>query len=635
MIKSAFFVFCILLSSALGFAQNSWSERMALSFMQNHQDSIVVKPKITARWDYEQGLMLKALEKVWRKTADPKYFNYIQNDLDRYVTKDGDIRTYDIEDYNLDNIATGRALLMLYHQSLPDKEKYRKAADLLWQQLEEQPLTKEGGYWHKKRYPFQMWLDGLFMAEPFSAEYSKMFNHPEHFDHIVRQFSLIDKYAVDPKTGLIYHGYDESREQKWADKQTGLSEHFWGRAIGWYAMALVEVLDYLPEEHPGHSQLISYLQKLAPALVRYQDTKSGVWYQMTALAGKEGNYLEASSSCMFTYALLKGVRMGYLDTSFRESGIKGFNGIIKEFITIEDNGQISLENTVSVGGLGGDPYRDGTYEYYLSEPIRKNDLKGLGPFIFAAIEMELIEEGFPGAGQKVGLDYHFNKEFRKDWNGNKEQFHYTWEDTQHSGFLWLGDTFRNYGAETVAIKEKPTKANLQDLNVYILVDPDDKKETDAPNFIDKKVIKTIKKWVGNGGTLLVMTNDSAHCDLPHVNELIKVFGLSFTYKDINMVQGREFSMGAVNVGSGNTVFPNVSKVYIKELVTLNTNSAASKILTKDSEVIMAEVKYKNGNVLVVGDPWLYNEYVDGRKIPMEYQNFQAAKDLAKYILSKQ
>ncbi|SOE21508.1 unsaturated rhamnogalacturonyl hydrolase [Spirosomataceae bacterium TFI 002] len=611
--------------------QLPYSQWMANSFMSLHQDSIAVKEGKPARWDYEQGLMLKALEKVWRSTADDKYFNYIVNDLNRYVDKDGEIRTYPLEDFNLDNIATGRALLTMYNQSQPNREKFKAAAENLWSQLEDQPLTSEGGYWHKKRYPNQMWLDGLFMAEPFSAEFAKMFNHPEHFEHIYRQFELIEKNAVDSKTGLIYHGYDESREQDWADKKTGLSPHFWGRAIGWYAMALVEVLDYFPMNHPRRPELISYLQRLAPALVKYQDEKSGVWYQMTALAGKEGNYLESSSSCMFTYTLLKGARMGYLDQGYQEAGIKGFKGILKEFLIYEKDGSLSLDKAVSVGGLGGDPYRDGTYEYYLSEPIKINDLKGLGPFIFAATEFELLDELNVGKNKKVGLDTYFNREFRTGYNGVQEQFHYTWDDQQHSGFYWFGNIFKNYGASLENI-DKPSYKNMKGVDVYIIVDPDNEEETASPNFITPTDIKQIKKWVKKGGHLLLMTNDEGHCELKGADMLIREFGMSFTFENMNMVEGKNFDQGSVMVEKGNPIFPNTKEVYIKELVTINPAEDSKTILSKDGKAIMVSSAYKKGHITVIGDPWLYNEYVDGRRISKKFQNFQAAKDLSKWLL---
>lgn len=610
-----------------------YSVRMAESFMTWHKDSIAVKENKPASWDYEQGLMYKAIEKVWNRTGNGKYFEYVRRDMDRYVQKDGSIRTYKYDDFNLDNIPTGRALLTLYQQTQPDKDKYRKAADLLWKQIENQPQTKEGGFWHKKRYPYQMWLDGLFMAEPFAAEYSLIFNHPEHFDHIAKQFALIEKYAVDPKTGLVYHAYDESKEQKWADPKTGLSPHFWSRAIGWYAMALVDVLDYMPANHPEHANLIKYLQRLAPALVKYQDAKSGVWYQMTTQGTRKGNYFEASASCMFVYALAKGVRMGYLPATYLASAKKGYAGILKEFVEEEANGTLSLNKTVSVGGLGGSPYRDGTYEYYLSEPIRKNDLKGVGPFIFASVEMEIAAENSLGKGKVVAADYYFNHEFRKDHNSNQEQFHYTWEDRQHSGFWLWGTIFRDLGAKTTSITAAPTAANLKNVNVYIIVDPDTKKETAAPNFVQEGDIKAISAWVKAGGTLVLMSNDTSNCEHPHFNRLAKEFGLQFLPKNVNMVQGQQWEQGRVDIPVGNAVFKNTKAVYIKELSPLEVKAPAQALVTQKGDVIMAVSKVGKGTVFAVGDPWLYNEYTDGRRIPMTYENFSAAKDLALWLLN--
>lgn len=632
--KLFFFNTLLLLFSYSLAAQNTpYSVRMATSFMTWYKDSIAVKEGKPAAWDYEQGLMLKALEKVWHRTGDGKYFEYIRRDIDRYVQKDGNIRTYPYNDFNLDNIPTGRALLMLYQQSQPDKEKYRNAADLLWKQIENQPKTKEGGYWHKKRYPYQMWLDGLFMAEPFSAEYSLLFNHPAHFDDIAKQFALIEKYAVDSKTGLVYHGYDESKEQKWADPKTGLSPHFWSRAIGWYAMALVDVLDYFPQNHPERANLIKYLQRLAPALVKYQDAKSGVWYQMISQGTRTGNYFEASGSCMFVYALAKGVRMGYLPKTFLASAQKGYAGILKEFVEEQANGTLSLNKTVSVGGLGGTPYRDGSYDYYLSEPIRKNDLKGVGPFIFASVEMEIAAENSLGQGKTVATDYYFNREFRKDINGNEEQFHYTWEDRLHSGFWLWGTIFRNYGAKTTAIKAVPTAQSLKNVDVYIIVDPDTKKETPNPNFIQEADIQQISNWVKAGGTLVLMANDSANCEHTHFNRLAKGFGFEFLPKNVNMVQGTKWEQGRVDINAGNPIFKNTKSVYIKELAPLGLTAPAQAILTHNGDVIVGIAKVGKGTVFAVGDPWLYNEYTDGRRIPMVYENFSAARDLAKWLLS--
>ncbi|MCB0475786.1 MAG: glycoside hydrolase family 88 protein, partial [Flavobacteriaceae bacterium] len=293
-----------------------------------------------------------------------------------------------LKNYNLDMIKSGDAVFYLYQ--VTKEPRFLKAMDTLHKQLEGQPATTEGGYWHKKIYPDQMWLDGVYMAEPFHARYAKYFMNKEAatkiYDKIVLQFDLIEKHNRDPETGLYYHGWDESREQRWADKKTGLSQNFWSRGMGWYGMAMVDVLDYLPEDHPGRERIIGYLNQYAQAIIKYQDT-SGTWYQVLNFPGREGNYLEATGSCMFTYTLAKGVAKGYLPERYMENANKAFRGILKEFISVDENGLVNLNQCCAVAGLGGDPYRDGSYEYYINEKIRSNDPKGTGPFILAALEL--------------------------------------------------------------------------------------------------------------------------------------------------------------------------------------------------------------------------------------------------------
>lgn len=626
-----YLIFIFILFSNLLLAQAPWSERMAATFMASHKDSILIGSNPTAIWDYEQGLMMKALEKLWVHTGDGKYYNYIQKDIDYFINDNGNIRTYDVADYNLDNIASGHALLLLYQET--GKEKYKKAAYLLRDQLKNQPRNNAGGFWHKKRYPYQMWLDGLYMAEPFYTEFAVTFKEPSILDDVAKQFALIEEHAVDPKTGLLYHAYDEARQQKWANQMSGTSPQFWGRAMGWYAMALVDVLDYFPADHPQRANIIKDLQRLMSALIKYQD-KSGSWYQIVDQGGRAGNYLEASASSMYVYALLKGLRMDYLDPSFRKNAEKGYQGLLKNFVETDASGMVHLDKVVSVGGLGGDPYRDGSYEYYLSEPIRKDDLKGVGPFIMASVEMEMAQEKKVGEGKKVGLDYYFNREYRKGRDGQTERFHYTWEDKTNSGFWLWGELFKNYGAMLDSLPTAPNASNLKNFDVYIIVDPDTKKETTNPNFIEAAHIQAITDWVKAGGVLVLMANDSANVELPHFNQLAKAFGMEFTDKSRNMVQGDQFEQGKVMIPAGHSIFKNPKKLYVKELSVLSIQAPAKASITEGTDIIMATAKFGKGTVFAIGDPWLYNEYVNGKKIPAEYENFAAAKDLAKWLLKK-
>lgn len=615
---------------------------MADSFIRQHPDSIVIGNNKAARWDYEQGLILKAFERVWNRTADARYYTYIVKDLDQFVRKDGSIRTYKAEDYNIDNMPTGRALLMVGQQTQPGRDKYLKAAALLRQQLANQPRNAEGGFWHKKRYPDQMWLDGLYMGAPFYAEYGQVMNEPQNFDDIAKQFALIERHAVDPKTGLLYHAWDQSKQQRWANPQTGQSSNFWGRAVGWYAMALVDVLDYFPAAHPARPKLIGYLQRLAPVLAKYQDKPSGLWYQVMDQGNRKGNYLETSASCMFVYALAKGVRMGYLNESYLPVAKRGYAGIQERFVKTDEKGDLHLEGTVSVGGLGGagtpdQPYRDGSYEYYLSEPLRRDDLKGIGPFMMASVEVEMLDELRLGKGKRIGLDYFFNNEYRPPsitatGQTAPERYHYTWEDRTHSGFWLWGNAFRELGATTVSVPAAPTPESLRNLNVYIIVDPDTPKETVKPNYIGSEHIKTITDWVKAGGTLVLMANDSINCELTNFNQLAAQFGVQFTNAMGNRVEGTKWEQGSIRIPAGNPIFSQTKEIYIKEYAPLQIKDPSVSVLDHKGTAVMATANIGKGRVFVVGDPWLYNEYTDGRRIPINYENFGAGKELAKWLL---
>lgn len=636
-----FIILCLLALPSWAQAQSTpWSQKMTATIMATYPDSMMYKGGKVAHWDYEMGLILHAIEQVWYRTGDARYFDYIKKHIDRYVNDDGSIRTYEFDKFNIDFVTPGRSLLMLYQQSLPNKEKYRKAADQLRKQLAQQPRTKEGGFWHKQIYPYQMWLDGLYMAEPFYAEYTKLFNpNGKDFDDIINQFVWMEKNARDAKTGLLYHGWDESRQQKWANPQTGNSPNFWSRALGWYAMALVDVLDYIPPTHPRRGELVTILQRFMPAVVKYQDPASGCWYQVTdrmgdKAEGRPGNYLEASGTGMFVYTLAKGVRLGYLPQSMLPVAKKGFDGMLKNFITTDNDKLVHLEKTVLVGGLGGNPYRDGSYEYYLSEKIRQDDLKGVGPFIMASVEMEIAGENSLGKGRTVAVDNYFNHEFRKDFNGEQEPFHYTWDDPQHSGFRLWGNTFRDLGAKTTMVTTAPTAASLKDVNVYIIVDPDTPKETAKPNYISATDSKAISDWVKAGGVLVLMANDTSNCEHLHLNQLAAQFGMQFLPKNINMVKNDQFEQGRVDIPANNEIFPKTKTVYIKELSPIDLKAPAKAVVTKENDVIIATAKVGKGTVFAVGDPWLYNEYTDGRKIPATYQNFQAGKDLAMWLLKQ-
>jgi unsaturated rhamnogalacturonyl hydrolase len=361
---------------------------IAESFLAQHPGGVTHDKYMTKEdWNYEQGLMLEALYQMYRKTGDEKYFDFMKANMDLFVDDDGKIRTYEFDTFNIDNIPPGRALLVLYQKT--KNEKYKKAADTLRKQLAQHPKTKSNGFWHKKIYPNQIWLDGLYMGQPFYAEYSNLFNQSKDLDHVLHHFELIDQKAWNPTAKLHYHAWDESKKMPWANPETGTSPNFWSRAIGWYCMAIVDVLDFIPENHPKRDFLIKLLNRISEGLLQYQDAESKMWRQVTDQGKREGNYLETSASAMFAYTFAKGARKGYLDKKYLAIAKEIHAGIINTYVKLDENGYLELNGTCRSAGLGGKPYRDGSYEYYISEPFRINDFKGYGPFLLTAIELEL------------------------------------------------------------------------------------------------------------------------------------------------------------------------------------------------------------------------------------------------------
>jgi unsaturated rhamnogalacturonyl hydrolase len=361
-----------------------WSDKMALTLMKRHPQSYMIDDSKAPKWDYVHGLVLHSFGELYKKNPDPRYAAYAKGYTDILIQNDGSIKTYELEKYNIDMIVAGRLLFNLYETT--KENRYLIAMQTLKKQLEEQPRTNSGGFWHKKIYPNQMWLDGLYMGEPFYTQYTVTFENGKNLDDIAKQFEQIQLHATDPKTGLLYHGWDESKEMPWANKTTGNSPNFWSRALGWYAMALVDVLDYFPKDHPKQKKLVGYLNNVAASLAKYQD-KSGLWYQVTDKGGKEGNYLESSGSSMFAYAFAKGANKGYLPANYKKLANKAFDGLTKQLIKVDADGTITLTQACAVAGLGGNPYRDGSYEYYVNERKKDNDPKATGPFILAALEL--------------------------------------------------------------------------------------------------------------------------------------------------------------------------------------------------------------------------------------------------------
>lgn len=341
-------------------------------------------------WNYMDGCMINAILELYLMKKDSKYLEFADAFIDYFVEEDGRIRSYSPEEYNLDNINAGKTLFELYE--LTHKEKYRKAIDTVYSQIQGQPRTSTGNFWHKLIYPHQIWLDGLYMAQPFYMQYEATYNDGKGCMDSYKQFLHVYDLMRDTRNGLYYHAYDDSRQMFWCDKVTGLSDNFWLRALGWYAMALIDTMDVMPVfMSKEKEQLRTIYQELIDSMLPYQDEETGMWYQVVNRGGIAPNYLETSGSAIFAFAIMKSVRLGFLDNSYYARGKKAFDGICHTRLS-EKDGELQLDGICLVAGLGNRENREGTFDYYMREPIVKNEAKGVAPLILAYIEVLMKEE---------------------------------------------------------------------------------------------------------------------------------------------------------------------------------------------------------------------------------------------------
>jgi unsaturated rhamnogalacturonyl hydrolase len=364
--------------------QLKWSERTALSILSKYPKAWQLDGNDKPKWDYKMGLVLSGFEKLYVQTKDKKYVNYIKEYADEMIDSDGNLKKYDEKEYNIDYLNPGKLLFNLY--DITKDSRYQKVIGQLRNQLQNQPRTPSGGFWHKQIYPNQMWIDGLYMGEPFYTQFTVKYEKGKNLDDIARQFELVQNHIVDKKTGLVYQAWDENKEIAWADKQTGTSPTIWGRGIGWYMLALVETLDYFPKSHPKRKVLVDYLNQISKSVDQYK-SPSGLWYQIADKPELYGNYEEPSASAMIIYAFAKGADKGYLSSSYKAAAKKSFDSFVKQFVKVDKKGEVNILNVSSNVGLGGKPFRDGTNDYYLTAKTKENGAVGFGAFLLAAIEL--------------------------------------------------------------------------------------------------------------------------------------------------------------------------------------------------------------------------------------------------------
>lgn len=559
--KIIFIVVALYFTASAAFAQQPWSRRMADTAMRLWPDSI-------ARRSDETGMLLQGILSVWQQTADKKYFKYVQDRMDALIDDDGAIKGYKKDDHTPDDIGYGRIALTLFN--ITEEEKYYKAALQLRSRLTKQPRNAEGDA-DKKSAASGMWPDDLYSTGPFYTACARVFHSDTDLNTIAGQFILAQPHVYDTKIRF--------------------SRNLRERGEGRYMMALVDVLDNFPGNSPDREKLLVILNRLAGAVKKYQDPETGLWYG--------SNYPEASTSCMFVYALAKAARQGYLPKNYAEVARKGYRGILNKFTG-----------------------------------LIKNDPGDVGAFIMAGVEIGRLADLPLGRGRTVLVDSYFNNEHRRDITGRDISYHYKWDEQTDNGFSFLGHAFNNYGMKTGTLYDAPTAANLQNTGIYIIVDPDIPKENPGAKYIEEDHIKAITEWVRNGGVLAVLNNDTGNAEFVHLNKLMAKFGIQFNLNSVNNVKGTQFEMGAIYIPPGNEIFKNAKKIYVKDISTLHVASPARSVLTDKDGVIIAIAKYGKGTVFAVGDPWFYNEYTDGRKLSVDFQNFTAANDLVKWLIQQ-
>jgi unsaturated rhamnogalacturonyl hydrolase len=596
----------------------------------------ITTAKNPGEWDYQEGVLLDGMIAEWRTTGDGRLFAYVKAAVDRSVDSKGVIhmandKPFPVDGHSMDDIEMGRSVVVLYR--VLQQEKYYKAAKFLHDQMTAQPKNASGGYWHKQIYPDQMWLDGAYMSEPFLASYARTFHSPQDMDGVATQLLLMDTKMADRQTSLLHHGWDESKKMDWADKKTGLSPEVWSRAMGWYVMALVDVLDQMSATDPQRAALEEVTVRTLRAVAHYQDANSGVWWQVMDKGGVKNNYLEASASCMFVYAMAKAIRMGILPETYEANVARGWNGIQSHFVKSDG----TLSGTVKVAGLGGNPYRSGTYDYYTGEAQGDNDAKGIGAYLLALSEItqraRVGELAKKARGKLVLMDAWLNSQQRKNADGQMESFHYKFDDDANSGYSVVAHMLQQYGMRTEMLDHAPRAEDLKGVEIYFILSPDIPALNQNPHYMDKESADAIEAWVKAGGVLVEMENDSEHADQTHLDLLSDRFGLHFNpvTRNRELNDSYENTMVTIPAGTGG-IFHDAHRAVEKETCTLTLSGPAKALITDKGDVMMAVSHAGKGLVFANVDPWTYNEYTDGRKAPLNEDNFAGGQEFVHWLV---
>jgi unsaturated rhamnogalacturonyl hydrolase len=560
------------------------------------------------RWKRDHGLLLEGLEAEWLGTANPSYFNYVASSVDALIASDGSIEGHVGSADSLDRLALGRDLLLLY--GVTRQEKYYRAAAALRAQLAAQPRNASGGFGHDRTHPGRMDVEDLYNAEPFYAEYGNVFQEPQVFSDVTLQFVLFDKHARDVKTGLLNQGWDQDGKPDRVDGRSASSPATQAACAAWYIMALVDALPWYPRNDPGRATLLALLRRTAEAIAREEDGRPVGRHEASGVAQDSGKSMLASTAYRIAYAFAKAARLGYLPEGYAARAAQAFRRVAEHLPSNRS------ENAAGNEGRMGD------------------DAGAAGALLLASRELEVAPLAKLGRGKLAVMDAWFNSQQRKNAAGKTEYFHYKWGDYADSGFSVLGHLFNDYGVETTTLYDPPTAANLRSAQFYLIVSPDIPVKNPNPHYMRREDAGQIAAWVRRGGILLMMENDPADADITHMDILADRFGLHFNPVLSHHVNGDEYAMGRIDLAGGGELFDRPHVFYMKDTCTLSLSVGARPLLTDKGDTMMATAGYGKGTVFAVVDPWLYNEYTDGRKLPPEYDNLRGAQALVGWLLSQ-
>ena len=598
-------IFCLGLM-VTDYAQTPLKLKVAASVMKIWPDTFALSSNPSKKRNADEAVILKAMEELWYATGDAQYYQYVEHRIDDYVKQDGTLNDNILGEFKIEGLNIAKNFLTLFQ--VTGKEKYKKAVDLMYAQWMQ----------YKKLNQHPISIDELYLGVVFQAQYLSVFHDTAAFNEITQQFILLE------------HSWDPTKIKTSTKSIKTKSSHLWARTMGWYGMALIDALDYYPIDHPGRNVLIQILNRYAKAIIKVQNT-NGLWYDIIDVPKDPRNYFESSASSMMSKVLFKAVKLGYIDPTYVVYAQKAYDGLIAKCVRFT-NDNFELLNSVAVSNASGTSYQEGSLDYYFQQPMVVNDPKAVGAFLQCAIQADAYAKTPFKVHKRVTLDAYYNNEIKKDAQGNDYRWHYSWEELSNSGNACLGAQFIDRGALLRTLTKAPTTENLKNTNVYIIIDADNIKDNPKPNFMNEQDANTIALWVKQGGVLLVMANDSANTDLVHMNILFQKFGVRATNNSVNMVKGDNYEMGNVFAVKGNGVFSESIKMHLKEVSALEVKAPATVVATNGDVPVMAKVNYGKGKVMIVGDPWLYNEYLDGRKLPKQYQNFQAAQQLVNWLM---